>query len=115
MNKFEEIFLKSLFVITILLFGFYLIFLIKNYIDYHKNEKNQIDSGIVIDKSHSEEHSQLTKFGRVHYPEKFTLTISGKKNDELVTYEFECSKDDFETYNIGDRYPKNEMRGKYNE
>ena len=109
MNKFEEIFLKSLFVITILLFGLYLIFLIKSYIDYHKNEKNQIDSGIVVDKSHSEE------LGRIHYPEEFTLTISGKKNGELVTYEFECSKDDFEIYNIGDRYPKNEMRGKDNE
>ena len=106
MNKLEEIVLKSLFVITILLFGLYLIFLIKCYTDYHKNEKNQIDSGIVIDKSHSEERSLMTKFGRVHHPEEFTLTISGKKNGELVTYEFECSKDDFETYNIGDRYPK---------
>lgn len=111
MSKFEEIVLKTLFVIAILMVSIPLIFLIKIYIDYHKNEKNQIDSGIVVDKSHSEEHSQLTKFGRVHYPEKFTLTISGKKNGELVTYEFECSKDDFEIYNIGDRYP-NEMRGK---
>lgn len=106
MSKFEEIVLKTLFVIAILMVSIPLICLIKSYIDYHKNEKNQIDSGIVVDKSHSEEHSQLTKFGRVHYPETFTLTISGKKNGELVTYEFECSKDDFEIYNIGDRYPK---------
>lgn len=106
MSKFEDIVLKSLFVIAILMTCIPLIFLISIYIDYHKNEKNQIDSGIVVDKSHSEEHSQLTKFGRVHYPEVFTLTISGKKNGELVTYEFECSKDDFEIYNIGDRYPK---------
>ena len=80
MSKFEEIVLKILFVFTILLGGSILIFLIAIYIDYHKNEKNQIDSGIVVDKSHSEEHSQLTKFGRVHHPEMFTLTISGKKN-----------------------------------
>lgn len=106
MSKFEEIVLKILFVIAMLIAGFCLIFLIADYIDYHKNEKNQIDSGIVVDKSHSEEHSQLTRFGRVHHPEMFTLTISGKKNGEFVTYEFECTKDDFEIYNIGDRYPK---------
>lgn len=106
MSKFEEIVLKTLFVIAILMASIPLICLIGSYIDYHKNEKNQIDSGIVVDKSHSEERSQMTKFGRVHHPEEFTLTISGKKNGELVTYEFECSKDDFEIYNIGDRYPK---------
>ena len=68
------------------------------------NYNNKIDSGIVIDKH----HTQTKRVGRVYYPESYTLTIKGEKNGKTVEYRFHCSKDEYDSYDIGDKYPKEE-------
>lgn len=68
------------------------------------NEHNKIDSGIVINKH----HTQTVRVGRVYYPESYTLTIKGEKNGKTVEYRLDCSKDEYDSYDIGDKYPKEE-------
>ena len=41
-----------------------------------------------------------------YVPERYELTISGEKNGKEVEYYFECSEEVFESYEIGDNYPK---------
>ena len=59
------------------------------------NEHNKIDSGIVIDKD------RWSKGG-------YALTIKGEKNGKTVEYRFHCSEDEYDSYDIGDKYPKEE-------
>lgn len=69
------------------------------------NYNNKIDSGIVIDKH----HTRAARVGRrVYYPESYTLTIKGEKNGKTVEYRLDCSKDEYDSYDIGDKYPKEE-------
>lgn len=67
-----------------------------------ENENNKISTGIVISKDHRSGYWTHT----VHMPERYELTISGKKNGKEVEYYFECSEEVFESYEIGDNYPK---------
>ena len=57
------------------------------------NEYNKIDSGIVVDKHHTESTTPPTRF-------------SGEKNGKTVEYAFNCSEDEYDSYDIGDKYPK---------
>lgn len=68
------------------------------------NGHNKIDSGIVIDKH----HKPPTRVGKVYYPASYTLTIKGEKNGKTVEYRFECSEEEYDSYDIGDKYPKEE-------
>lgn len=75
---------------------------------YRTNEHNKIDSGIVIDKHHTRAHTTPTRFGMILHPESYKLTIKGEKNGKTVEYTFDCSEDEYDSYDIGDEYPKEE-------
>ena len=70
------------------------------------NEHNKIDSGIVIDKHHTRAHTTPTRFGMIRHSESYELTIKGEKNGKTVEYTFDCSEDEYDSYDIGDHYPK---------
>ena len=72
------------------------------------NEHNKIDSGIVIDKHHTSAHTTPTRFGMIRHSESYELTIKGEKNGKTVEYMFECSEEEYDSYDIGDKYPKEE-------
>lgn len=76
---------------------------------YRTNEHNKIDSGIVIDKHHAKAHTTPTRFGMmVRHSESYELTIKGEKNGKTVEYTFKCSEEEYDSYDIGDKYPKEE-------
>lgn len=70
------------------------------------NENNKIDRGIVIRKDHYSAHWIHTQYTMHYIPESYELTISGEKNGKEVEYYFECSEEVYESYEIGDNYPK---------
>lgn len=70
------------------------------------NEHNKIDSGIVVDKHHTRAHTTPTRFGMIRHSESYELTIKGEKNGKTVEYTFDCSEDEYDSYDIGDHYPK---------
>lgn len=72
------------------------------------NEHNKIDSGIVVDKHHTSAHTTPTRFGMVRHSESYELTIKGDKNGKTVEYTFDCSEEEYDSYDIGDKYPKEE-------
>jgi hypothetical protein len=72
------------------------------------NEHNKIDSGIVIDKHHTRAHTTPTRFGMIRHSESYKLTIKGEKNGKTVEYTFDCSEEEYDSYDIGDKYPKEE-------
>jgi hypothetical protein len=72
------------------------------------NMCNKIDSGIVVDKHHTSAHSTPTRFGFIHHPESYTLTIKGDKDGKTIEYTFYCSEEEYDLYDIGDEYPKEE-------
>jgi len=72
------------------------------------NMCNKIDSGIVVDKHHTSAHSTPTRFGFIHRPESYTLTIKGDKDGKPVEYTFDCSEEEYDLYDIGEEYPKEE-------
>ena len=92
-----DIFLKALMVLLIAV-------LIICIASWFANGLNEIDSGIVIDKH----HTRAARVGRVHYAESYELTIKGEKNGKTVEYRFGCSKEEYDSYDIGDKYPKEE-------
>lgn len=63
------------------------------------NEHNKIDSGIVIDKDY------WSKGGACP---SYALTIKGEKNGKTVEYRFHCSEEEYDSYDIGDKYPNKE-------
>lgn len=66
-----------------------------------QNEKNKIDEGTVVDK-----YSYLQSRPVVH--RWYHLKISGEKNGKMVEYDMEVDKSEYEEYEIGDHYPKND-------
>lgn len=96
---FEDIFINTLLVIVIAIGIFVIASGIINY-------NNKIDSGIVIDKHHTKAHTTPTRFGMVRHSESYELTIKGEKNGKTVEYTFKCSEDEYDSYDIGDKYPK---------
>jgi ATP/ADP translocase len=72
------------------------------------NEHNKIDSGIVIDKHHTRAHTTPTRFGMIRHSESYKLTIKGEKNGKTVEYTFDCSEEEYDSYDIGDEYPNKE-------
>lgn len=70
------------------------------------NENNKISTGIVISKDHYSGQWIHTQHTMYYIPESYKLTISGEKNGKEVEYYFECSEEVFESYEIGDNYPK---------
>ena len=96
-----DIFMNALLVIAIALL---IICIAIPIINYH----NKIDSGIVVDKHHTKAHTTPTRFGMVHHSESYELTIKGEKNGKTVEYTFGCSEDEYDSYDIGDKYPKEE-------
>lgn len=98
---FEDIFINTLLVVVIVI-G---ILCIASWII---NEHNKIDSGIVIDKHHTRAHTTPTRFGMIRHSESYKLTIKGEKNDKTVEYTFDCSEEEYDSYDIGDKYPKEE-------
>lgn len=102
---FEDIFINTLLVVVITL----LILCIVSWIYlYCTNEHNKIDSGIVIDKHHTRAHTTPTRFGMIRHSESYKLTIKGDKNGKNVEYTFDCSEEEYDSYDIGDKYPKEE-------
>lgn len=74
------------------------------------NMRNKIDSGIVVDKHHTSAHSTPTRFGFIHHPESYTLTIKGDKDGKPIEYTFDCSEEEYDLYDIGDEYPKEDKK-----
>ena len=72
------------------------------------NEHNKIDSGIVIDKRHTRAHTTPTRFGMIRHSESYKLTIKGEKNGKTVEYTFDVSEEEYDSYDVGDKYPKEE-------
>ncbi len=78
------------------------------------NENNRISEGTVIDKHYSNAYTTVvyTKAGdtkipqEVYHPESYNLEIQGEKNEEIVTYWFECTAEEYQQYSIGDHYKK---------
>ena len=70
------------------------------------NENNKINKGIVTSKDHRSGYWIHTEHMMQYIPERYELTISGEKNGKEVEYYFECSEEVFESYEIGDNYPK---------
>ena len=75
-------------------------------VSWVSNERNKIDSGIVTDKHHTSAHTTPTRFGMIRHSESYTLTIKGEKDGKTVEYTFDVSEDEYDSYNIGDKYPK---------
>jgi len=72
------------------------------------NESNRISEGIVIDKDFSSGHSSINgdKNG-VHaysYDDSYRLCLLGNKNDKEVKYWFECTRQEYESYSVGDYF-----------
>ncbi len=63
------------------------------------NEHNKIDSGVVVDKDYWSKGNSCPSYA---------LTIKGEKNGKTVEYRFHCSEKEYNSYNIGDKYPKGE-------
>lgn len=70
------------------------------------NATNKIDRGIVTSKDYRSGYWIHTAHMTQYVPERYELTISGEKNGKEVEYYFECSEEVFESYEIGDNYPK---------
>lgn len=79
-----------------------------------KNENNRISEGTVIDKRHDSACTTITYINvggglipqNIHHPESYNLKIQGEKNEEIVTYWFECTAEEYQQYKIGDYYRK---------
>ena len=78
------------------------------------NENNRMSEGTVIDKHYSNAYTtvEYTKAGdttilqNVYHPESYKLEIQGEKDEEIVTYWFECTAEEYQQYKIGDYYRK---------
>ena len=71
-----------------------------------ENENNKIYRGNVTSKDHRSGYWIHTEHMTQYVPERYELTISGEKNGKEVEYYFECSEETFNSYEIGDNYPK---------
>lgn len=85
-----------------------LIYICVEFGKFIKNKHNHIDSGIIIDKHYTSSSTIPTRFGIIHRPESYTLTITGKKDGKCVEYTFYCTEDEYSSYEIGDTYIKEE-------
>ena len=85
-----------------------LLLLIYICVEFIKNKHNHIDSGIIIDKHYTSSSTTPTRFGIIHRPESYTLTITGEKDGKCVEYTFYCTEDEYSSYEIGDTYIKDE-------
>jgi hypothetical protein len=83
-----------------------LLLLIYICVEFIKNKHNHIDSGIIIDKHYTSSSTTPTRFGIIHRPESYTLTITGEKDGKCVKYTFYCTEDEYSLYEIGDTYIK---------
>ena len=72
------------------------------------NESHRISEGIVVDRYYRSGYSTAPTQNQpsVYHPPKYTLTISGMKDDKYVEYTFEVPEAEYVKYNIGDHYPK---------
>ena len=72
------------------------------------NESHRISEGTVVDRHYTSGHMTVpTKdTPAVYHPPKYTLTISGMKDDKEVEYTFEVPEVEYVKYNIGDHYPE---------
>ena len=76
------------------------------------NEKNRITEGIIIDKSYSAPYSTISyvRSGKVmvpvtnYHPARYSFQLRGEKNEQVVTYWCEVSKEDYDEYRIGSYY-----------
>ena len=83
-----------------------LLLLVYIFAEFIKNKHNHIDSGTIIDKHYTSTSTTPTRFGIIHRPESYTLTITGEKDGRYVEYTFYCTEDEYSLYEIGDTYIK---------
>ena len=93
-------------IISNILIVILLLLLIYICVEFIKNEHNHIDSGIIIDKHYTSSLTTPTRFGIIHRPKSYTLTITGEKDGKCVEYTFHCTEDEYSSYEIGDTYIK---------
>lgn len=75
-----------------------------------QNEANRIDCGIITDKQMDAGGTYYTidkNGGRLHsYPPSYSFTITGEKDGAEVSYTFEVSESEYNSYKIGDFYER---------
>lgn len=84
------------------------------FMTYFRNENNKISEGVVIDKNYKAPYTTTiyievgdTRIPQsTYHPESYSLEIQGEKNEESVTYWFECTAEEYRQYSIGDYYRK---------
>jgi hypothetical protein len=76
----------------------YLVFIAFAFNFVIQNNKNEIQSGRVIDKYYTP--GRVTKYG--YQDERYTICIEGYKNGEIVNFWFESSADEYGKYEVGD-------------
>lgn len=76
----------------------YLVFIAFAFNFLIQNNKNEIQSGRVIDKYYTP--GCVTKYG--YQDERYTICIEGYKNGEIVNFWFEASADEYGKYEVGD-------------
>lgn len=76
----------------------YLVFIAFAFNFVIQNNKNEIQSGRVIDKYYTP--GRVTKYG--YQDESYTICIEGYKNGEIVNFWFEASADEYDKYGVGD-------------
>lgn len=76
----------------------YLVFIAFAFNFVIQNNKNEIQSGRVIDKYYTP--GRVTKYG--YQDERYTICIEGYKNGEIVNFWFEASADEYGKYEVGD-------------
>lgn len=85
-------------IICAIMLAAYLVFIAFAFNFVIQNNKNEIQSGRVIDKHYTP--GRVTKYG--YRDERYTICIEGYKNGEIVNFWFEASADEYDKYEVGD-------------
>ena len=97
-EKMRDRLLDILGIICAIMLVAYLVFIAFAFNFMIQNNKNEIQSGRVIDKYYTP--GCVTKYG--YQDERYTICIEGYKNGEIVNFWFEASADEYGKYEVGD-------------
>jgi prepilin-type N-terminal cleavage/methylation domain-containing protein len=77
------------------------------------NYSHKISRGEVVDKTYTAEYVTYSEKRTIYHPAKCTLTIEGEKNGKMVKYTFDVPESEYLMYSIGEWYPKESSRKRY--